>query len=99
MKPNCFTRTHPPEREEDLLARAVEHVEPVVVAVFPLEDDGFPFGRHRPKFTIVKMGEAHNSDGAQEGHDSQDDERRCVGRLLGEVEREEYHHVGDKGPA
>ncbi len=85
------------EREEDLLARPVEHAYPVVQAVEAAPYEGFAFGRDRVELSLVQVWKAHNREARDEGHPSQDEEGRPVGEPS-IPEHDEHQEQGGKRP-
>jgi len=62
---------HPePEREEDLLAYAVQQVQPVVVAVVLSPDHALSPRSHLAQLAFVQVGEAEDSQGSEERGDA-----------------------------
>ena len=89
---------HPePEGEEDLLAGAVQQVEPVVVPVFPPPHKRFTLRCYVAFLALVQVREGEDGDGPDEREHSCQEEGLLKGKKL--VAKDEVHrNQGSEGP-
>ena len=95
MKP-ATTSTHAPNEKKICCRAPVQQANPVVQAIVAAPHDRHARGSGSAQLSLVKVGEAHDRQSADEGNAPQDDEGRPVGEPI-ELEDHVDHDEGGQG--